>query len=289
VAALCPRFSALALVLAAIVLAPAARADGSADRGLRYDTGVDVSVSLGATAFILGTGALKAWLGPTSCRLCDRHADGSDALNPLDSAARRAFRWSDTSAANQASDLTGFALAPAASLGLCEAAAAADNRSREAPANALVVVETVALAGSANQIVKFVAARQRPFAHFRGPAGARPRDPDENLSFYSGHTSLDFSLAVASGTVASMRGYRLAPAVWATSLPIAVLTGYLRIAADKHYFTDVAVGAVLGAAIGAFVPLAFHAVPASSAPGELSARRAQPQASIPLFAGSWTF
>jgi len=33
-----------------------------------------------------------------------------------------------------------------------------------------------------------------------------------------------------------------------------VFTGYLRIAADKHYFSDVAIGAAVGTAIGFIIP-----------------------------------
>ena len=55
-----------------------------------------------------------------------------------------------------------------------------------------------------------------------------------------------------------MRGYRLAPAIWGAGAALATVTGYLRIAADKHYFSDVLVGAVVGSAIGIGVPLLFH-------------------------------
>src|SRR5262249_18375089 len=88
-----------------------------------------------------------------------------------------------------------------------------------------------------------------------------PPKPDDNLSFYSGHTSLAFSLAVGSGTIASMRGYPLAPVVWATGLPVALLTGYLRIGADRHYLTDVLAGALLGSAVGFVGPFVFHRAP----------------------------
>ena len=81
---------------------------------------------------------------------------------------------------------------------------------------------------------------------------------DGNLSFFSGHTSFAFSLAVASGTVASMRGYRAAPAVWGVGLGAAAVTGYLRIAADRHYATDVMTGALVGSALGFAVPYLLH-------------------------------
>ena len=51
--------------------------------------------------------------------------------------------------------------------------------------------------------------------------------------------------------------------------------GYLRIAADKHYLSDVTVGAVLGTLIGAGIPLLFHH--ASSAESQ-TAMSSTPQA-----------
>ena len=58
--------------------------------------------------------------------------------------------------------------------------------------------------------------------------------------------------------LASLRHYRLAPLVWGTGLGLATFTGYLRIAADKHYFTDVVVGAAFGSLVGFLVPYVFH-------------------------------
>jgi membrane-associated phospholipid phosphatase len=83
-------------------------------------------------------------------------------------------------------------------------------------------------------------------------------DPDALRSFPSGHTTLAFSLAGAAGTVASMRGYRLAPLVWASGLLLGVATAYARIAADDHYFTDTLGGAAIGLVVGSGVPLLFH-------------------------------
>jgi membrane-associated phospholipid phosphatase len=81
-----------------------------------------------------------------------------------------------------------------------------------------------------------------------------PNAADNNVSFYSGHTAMSFALATASGTVASLRGYRLAPVIWVVGIPLATLTGVLRINADRHYFTDVLTGAVLGSAMGFLGP-----------------------------------
>ena len=46
--------------------------------------------------------------------------------------------------------------------------------------------------------------------------------------------------------------------MWATGLTLSLATGWLRIAADKHYFTDVLTGAIVGAVVGFGVPYVFH-------------------------------
>jgi membrane-associated phospholipid phosphatase len=61
---------------------------------------------------------------------------------------------------------------------------------------------------------------------------------------------------------------------------MAALTGYLRIAADKHYFTDVLVGAIVGSAIGVAVPYFAHR-PSTDAPdGPPAARGGVPAMSF---------
>ncbi len=67
------------------------------------------------------------------------------------------------------------------------------------------------------------------------------------------------ALSKASGTPrASLRGYRGAPYVWALGVPLALLSGYLRIAADRHYTSDVLLGAALGSLFGGLVPWLLH-------------------------------
>ena len=144
--------------------------------------------------------------------------------------------------------VTGFGLTPIAMLGLDALAAEHDRKLGDAPADGLVILEASLLSMDVNQIVKFAAGRERPFVHAltisEKTQTAHPSD--NNVSFYSGHTTFAFSLAVAGGTVATMRGYRWAPAIWIAGLGLATFTGYLRIAADCHYLTDVLTGAVAG-------------------------------------------
>lgn len=127
---------------------------------------------------------------------------------------------------------------------------------REWGEDATVIVESIVVAANTNQLVKFLVGRERPFVHDLDADGkGRTSTPgDNNLSFYSGHTMLGFVSAVSAGTIASLKGYRAAPVIWGTGLTFAAATGYLRIAADKHYFTDVVTGAVMGSLAGFLVP-----------------------------------
>ncbi|HEY8075769.1 MAG TPA: phosphatase PAP2 family protein, partial [Labilithrix sp.] len=126
--------------------------------------------------------------------------------------------------------------------------------------DALLVAEAVMISGVANELTKNVVGRERPFVHAlrENEKQTTPHPSDNQLSFYSGHTASTTTLAAAAGTIATLRGYRLAPAIFATGGAVAAFTGYLRIAADKHWLTDVIAGALIGGAIGVLVPIAFH-------------------------------
>jgi membrane-associated phospholipid phosphatase len=124
----------------------------------------------------------------------------------------------------------------------------------------LLMAQAAAFAVLTTQGVKFLTARERPFVHEMYPV-EKPytKDPlDNNLSFFSGHTAFVFALTVGAGTIAELRGYKQRWLVWALGLPVALLTPYLRIGADRHYLTDVATGALVGAAFGVGIPMLFH-------------------------------
>jgi membrane-associated phospholipid phosphatase len=222
---------------------------------LRHDTPVDIGVTLGGFGFVALTEASKPTLAPTACRWCDRDADGNDTLNGLDRAGR-GLAWANAKLAAATSDTTAFLGTPSIAVGGLGLAAGADREAQHFARDALLVAEAAAVSGVVTQLVKYSVGRARPSTHDR--AGVVFQSPDANLSFPSGHTSLAFSAATAAGTVASLRGYSSAPVVWVASLSLAALTGYLRVAARKHYVTDVLAGMVVGAAAGALVPLLFH-------------------------------
>jgi membrane-associated phospholipid phosphatase len=237
-------------VMLAMVETPAG---AQAVRELRHDTNVDATVLVSGGVLWLGSEILKTQLAPSECRWC--------TSNAVDDSVRSTLVWQNVDAADKVSDVFAYGLAPSFAIGLSALASYHDGGSAARWAtDALLIGEASVLAMDLNHVVKLAAGRERPFVHAlpadRKPLTAHPSD--NNVSFFSSHTTWVFALAASSGTVATMRGYRLAPAVWAVGAPIALATGWLRIAADRHYFTDVAVGAVVGSALGVGIPLAFH-------------------------------
>ena len=224
-------------------------------RELSVNPWVSIGVTTVGGALWIGSELAKGSVVATQCRICDR-TSGVDTLNGFDASARDALVWNDTSTPNAISNGVGFVGLPLLLFGGLAGISAKDGAWRKIPEDLLVVAESVVLAADLNQAVKFSVQRERPFVHVLAPGdkGATAQPADNNLSFYSGHTTLAFSLATSAAMTASLRGYSLAPVLWAVGLPLAAFTGYLRIAADKHYLSDVLVGAALGSAFGVFIP-----------------------------------
>jgi membrane-associated phospholipid phosphatase len=251
---------ALAIAFGVLLLAVPSRARGQDVHELRENVPVSVGIVVTGVGLIIGSEYAKQDLAPRHCRWCDRDDQERDTLNPIDRTTRGALKWNDMGLATKISDLLGFVVSPTAGITMLGVAAANEQAERKTGSDVLIVMEAMAFSGMANQLTKFTVGRERPYAHFRAigdtPMGTIFRD--ENLSFFSGHTAQTFTIAAASSTVAFLRGYELAPVVALTTVPIAAITGYLRIAADKHYLTDVLAGMVAGSAFGILVPVLFH-------------------------------
>lgn len=212
-----------------------------------------VITGLGVTFWILEETTFKEAFAPDHCHWCERRREGEDPLNGVDASVRNAVVWDSTNSADDLSNVTAYVLSPAIAIGGGAMAAGREGRIHEWRENTLVISEAMVIAVTVNKLTKVAFARRRPYKHF-ATEQTEVDDPDEDVSFPSGHTSLAFSLAVAGGTVASIRGYKSAPWVWGIGLTAAAATGYLRMAADQHYLTDVVGGAVMGGAIGFAVP-----------------------------------
>jgi membrane-associated phospholipid phosphatase len=215
---------------------------------IRYDLRVDGAVTAAAFALWIGSAAAKDRLAPSRCGLCEP--------GRLDAWARDALRWRDVEPARDVSDLLAVGLLPAGVVAHQLLAARAAGDAAEGLVDLLVVAQAVAIAADLNQVAKYATGRARPVVG-EGEPGRRS-DPDDLLSFWSSHTSVAFSLAAASGTVSSLRGYRSAPWVWAIGMGLAATTGYLRIAGDEHHLTDVLAGAAAGTAMGVALPRLLH-------------------------------
>lgn len=250
-----------ASLLACLLTTNLGRANESPPRELRYSLPLDLTLATTGAALWVASEWQKSALATNQCRWCGRNSQGQDTVNGVDAGIRDTLVWSDKKSANVTSNWLAFALAPVTTLGMTSLLAWKSGAgSRMIAEDAVIIAEASLLAMDFNQLTKFIAGRERPFAHeLRSRQSGIVSEPTDNhLSFFSGHTTWAFALATAGGTVASMRGYDLAPLVWAIGLPLATLTGYLRVAADKHYFTDVIVGAAVGSAFGVGLPLLAH-------------------------------
>lgn len=234
--------------MSAIVAAAAAAALAAADlpsRALPYDAIRDPIVTGTAGIAWLFLHVFEERLAPGACRWCEPP--------PFDVSARSGLRWGNPDLAATASDGLAYVAVPVVGLGVSFFVSGRD--AKAAGVDALIAAESLALAGAAGQAVKLVVARRRPASFASG--GAREK-VDDDASFYSGHASAAFALATSFATCASLRGDRHAWVAWATGLPLAAVTGYLRIAADRHYLSDTLAGAGAGALVGTLVPLLLH-------------------------------
>ena len=78
---------------------------------------------------------------------------------------------------------------------------------------------------------------------------------DSRLSLPSGHTAFAAAASTSLAMAAQLQGSSGAPWLWAAAAAATGTVGALRIAAEKHYFTDVLAGAAIGAGSGIAVPL----------------------------------
>lgn len=146
----------------------------------------------------------------------------------------------------------------------------------------LMLYEVLALQSGINLTVRSLRVWPRPFT--LGTHGGDERNEGQAAgSFYSGHSSAAFSIAVFSGVWfdAVYPNSQWSPWVWGGGLSTAALVGVLRIVAGKHYPTDVVVGAMAGSLIGWAVPT-LHKSSRSS-----SSADTQPQAKATPSQRAW--
>lgn len=251
---------------------------------------------LGCAAVWMGAHAWRKRLPPMSFVRARTDARGGERVNRFDRRARQALLWKDPLRARAYSNLLANFLVPAGTVGL---AVAAGVKGGGGPlADVLVANEAMVYAGTISQAAKIYFRRQRPFARFAGerpPRSERPLEAmeaaredavapdgaveapamdraaaralllaranqvdDDDLSFFSSHTSTTSAFAFAVAQIATRRRVRT-PLVFLVGIA-AGLTGYLRIASDRHYLSDVIAGGIVGATVGTMVPRLLHPV-----------------------------
>jgi membrane-associated phospholipid phosphatase len=218
---------------------------------LPYDWTVDgvVTGAFAASTFTLLL--LANELAPLQCRWC--------VPGTVDGDVARSVGWSNTQAASTLSDVALVAVPVGViGFGLLQAYRLGDPTAGWA--DVLLIAEATSIAMLVNTAVKYATARARPYAWTGSTAnpGVVTSSRDANLSFYSGHTTFAFAVAVSGGTLFLMQGMPGAPYALGAGLALAAFTGYLRMAADEHYLTDVLVGAAVGSLVGWAVPYLFH-------------------------------
>jgi membrane-associated phospholipid phosphatase len=251
--------ASLAALLALCLAAPGARAaeDAPADPGpaparkltpLTYDWTIDGVVTGALAASTLTLILLNHQLAPLDCKWC--------VPGTLDGNLSKSAAWSNPHAADTVSNVMQFAV-PAGVMGFGLIQAYLLDDPAAGWSDVLLITEATSLAMLANTIVKYSVGRARPYV-WQGNPGLYSSATDANVSFFGGHTTFVFAVVVSGSTLFFMQDMPGAPYVLGFGLAAAAFTGYLRMAADKHYLTDILVGAGVGSLVGWAVPYLFH-------------------------------
>ena len=210
----------------------------------RYGTNRMLHLSI--TSVGLAIYPLTARFETVDCRWCG-------GPNEIDRAVRSGLVWDEPNRGRAASfsNLTAYVGAPVVGIGLVLSGTATAPSIAAVLDDVVPIVESFMVTAYVTRATKIAFARKRPYAHFTGD-----RDPNEdNVSFPSGHTSYSFAFATSAAMIARARGYKSERYIWIAGMALAATSGYLRIAADRHYLTDVLGGTTLGVAAGLTVPL----------------------------------
>lgn len=126
----------------------------------------------------------------------------------------------------------------------------------------LMYAQALAIQNGLNLMARSLQLWPRPYMYAKDGEGAelaRDAEGEAYGSFFSGHVSAAFTVAVFTAEWYSEMypGSPYKGIVWASSLSLAGFMGALRIAAGKHYLSDVVVGALVGTGVS-FAVLKIH-------------------------------
>jgi membrane-associated phospholipid phosphatase len=120
----------------------------------------------------------------------------------------------------------------------------------------LMYAEVLVLNAGLTNLTKELAQRKRPYNYNPDAPLSKKQQRDATSSFFSGHTSFSAASTFFMAKVyADMNpDSKWKPYVWTGAAVIPLTTGILRVAAGKHFPTDVLIGYLVGAATGILVP-----------------------------------
>ncbi len=225
-------------VAVGILLTPVPIVGQEATAAYRVTWGDAASVGTAGVLSLLPS-ALGLPHGGPSCAPCD-----PNTLPGVDRWALRPF----SSTANAASDLVLAGVA-----GFSAFAGRGGMPARQWRGNVTVLASTATWTAATTGWLKVLVRRKRPVL-YTGDALAAATDRESQLSLPSGHTAFAFAAATTYLVIARRQHlpHRTRNALLLYGGAVGV--GALRVAAGKHFPTDVLAGAALGSAIGWVVP-----------------------------------
>ncbi len=230
-AVLAPLVAALILVATPNDVAPdAERAD---DRAVYARTRADAYV-LGASALVIAVPSLLA--GEIIHERC-----------PCDPASVNAFDRRAIGNHDDVADVASSVTVGLAMLGPPAVDWLVLGRGEALYADLTVFAEVLLVNGALAQIAKYSV--QRPLPRTYAGDAKLIDSPGGYRSFYSGHTSTTFAALTATAFTMRLRhGERVWP--WLAAAAVGTSVGIERVAAGRHFPSDVIVGAVVGTAVG---------------------------------------
>ncbi len=211
------------------------------ERGRKRILHLSISAAVGAVWLVSNT-VLKDKLAADNCRWCKPPS--------FDKAVRDKVLWNNTDRADLLSTIDAYIVAPVIGLTLL-AISDHDASWGRLLDDTIPVAETIAISQLLTQAIKFSVGRRRPY---KVADPSKEYTTEENLSFTSGHASLGFAITASAGIICHWRHYWTEPYVWGTGIALSLTTEYLRMAADKHYLSDVIAGGLIGIGSGLLIP-----------------------------------
>lgn len=120
----------------------------------------------------------------------------------------------------------------------------------------IIYTETLLINAAVTNLTKELVKRKRPYNYNPNAPLSKKQERDATSSFFSGHTSFTASSSffLAKVYADTNPNSKWKPLVWTGAATLPLTTAILRVAAGKHFPTDVLVGYVIGAATGILIP-----------------------------------